>query len=688
MSRTFFARSALALAIAGVFVMGSTAQAGPPITASLDTGVDSDQLLGVRAPGFDFVDNDADTNDRSPNSHGTFQALIFHDNAPTLRYMPLRTYFGNGDPMILSRGQAAIDFALANPDVKVLMVNRLQPIDVGRLKTAANRDVVVLVNSGNSGAPNPQSTATLIPQLEGQGLIVGGHDANGVIAPESNRPGAAFAEHTITARHDSARTDTKGTSFALPRVAAAAARVKTRDPHLTPYQVVEILKRTAIDAGAPGVDGVYGHGLLNANAAFNAVGTINVPDGGDSGGGGGSSSSSSGAAAAGALLVGGGLYALFKRNQKLKSTLILDEYGRSFWMDLTAATPRRDRTPSLNLKMADLRREQRVMQLTDTDAVQSYAVIRADSDDFRAMYDVDNTDYRGTDNVSYSFFSVHESGREMAFSVNESQNGRFGAMSLLPEETRAVDFITGDVLGAPYMGFTDEGLSSAFKFDAGNNIDVKFGLSANDDERRWGLESDSAFFETSYETPRFGLALQLGELREDGSLFGGASDGPFSVDSARTLSLGLSGRYNLNEKTALIGSYMVGMTDVRDQDPSIVQNFSTLKSDSYGAGLVSANVFRRGDTFGLGVFQPLRVTSGEVDAVVPQSRDEAGNIFSDSGRYSLVPDGAETNYELYYSIDLGRDVRLGSHFLYRDEPLHDADADRERVVMFTLDRGF
>lgn len=679
--------TAAAIAVPGMAVAGS------PITAALDTGLDNAQMGHVRVAGFDFVDNDADPNDTAENKHGSLQALIFHDQAPTRRFMPLRTYTGNGDSgaMVLSRGQAAFDFALANPDVKVIMLNRLQPIDLGRLRRAADNDVVVLINSGNNGRDTPAGSATLIPQLGGRGLIVSGHLSDGTIAPSSNRPGAAFADHTITALNNTHRSDIAGTSFALPRVAATAARVKSRDPHLTPFQVVEIIKRTAIDAGAPGVDPVYGVGLLNDRAAFEAVGTIDVADPGDDDGG-GSSSGGSGEAAAAALLVGGGLYALLKRNKNLKRTLILDEYGRSFWMDMTTATPKRGDMPAMNLVMADLERERKVVPLESTDEVQSYATIEARSADFRALADADRYDsagdFTGIEDLSYGFTSVHRSGRRLAFSINDSQREAFGALSLLPDEAQRQKFINTREMSAPFMGFTDQGLSSALSFAPAEGVSVKLGLSSNDDQTRWGLDSESAFFETSYETERFGLALQLGELREKGSLFGGSSGGAFSVDEARTLSLGLSGRFSVTHDTSLIGSYTIGMTDVRHKEPSLVRNFSTLKTDSYGAGVVSVDVFRKGDVVGLGVFQPLRVSQGEVDSFVPHERDIEGNIYSSRGRYSLVPDGAERNYELYYGVDVGRGVRLGSHFLYRDEPLHDADGERERVVMFTLDRSF
>ncbi|GJL81665.1 MAG: hypothetical protein DHS20C01_12990 [marine bacterium B5-7] len=684
-----FSKLAVILSTAGVLAVPAYSLAQSPITASLDTGVDNDQMTDVRVPGFDFVDNDADTNDRSSNSHGTFQALIYHDHAPTSRYMSIRTYTGNGDSgkMLLSRGQAAVDFALANPAVKVLMINRLQPIDAGRLQTAAKRDVTVLINSGNQGQPNPQGSATLIPQLGGKGLIVAAHTEDGTIWSKSNRPGPAFAEHTITALYNTPRTDVEGTSFALPRVAATAVRLKTLDPHLTPFQIVEIIKRTARDAGAPGVDSVYGYGLLDANAAFQAVGTPVVPDGGGGGGGGGGGSSA-GVAVAGALVIGGGLYALIKRNKELKRTLILDDYGRSFIMDMSVATTKRDRTPSLNLVMADLEREDRVMQITDNEEVKSYAVLSTNRDNFRALDDVNDLDFRGTEDVSYSFQSEYSSGRKFGFALNDSQRSAFGAMSLIDEGASKIDFLTTESVTVPFMGFTDQGISSMMQFQPADRINVKVGLSANDDQQQWGLESDSAFFETSYETPRYGLAVQVGELYEDGSLFGGSSSGAFSVDSAKTLSIGLSGRYSLTPETSLIGSYTRGFTDVKHKQPSLLSNFSTIETDSFGAGLISRNLFTRGDAFGVGFFQPLRVTSGEVDTTVPYARDIEGNIYSNSGRYSLVPDGAEHVYELYYSVDLGHKSRLGTHLMYRSEPWSDADAQSESVVMFTLDKAF
>ncbi|MFT5112114.1 MAG: hypothetical protein ACI8P9_001438 [Parasphingorhabdus sp.] len=687
MDKIWLKKSLLSFSMATM--LGFSGQSQAVVTAILDTGIDSGTLEDVKVAGFDFVDNDANTDDRSPVAHGTFQGLIFNQNAPAELIMPLRTYSGapgTSSNMSLAIGQAAMDFAIANSAVKVIVINRLQPIDLGRLQRATKNDKVIVINSGNQAAAQAQGSATLIPALRGSGLIVTGHDTDGTISETSNRIGTAFASHGIAALFSATNlgTSVRGSSFAMARVAAAAAIVKSRSPFLTPKQVVDILKRSATDAGAPGVDAVFGNGRLNAAAALNAIGTTNV-----AGKGGGSSSS--GAAAGGALLAGAGLFALFDRGKKLKKTLILDEFGRGFSVDMTKAITRRDQTPGLDLVMAALDTRTDTFVVSQSEDSASYSTIRHSGGMFQPVLELQTIDsadkQENLENISLAFHSVDRSGKRLSFGINEDQKSHFGAMSLLPSSSKA-SFLNGTLLSAPMMGFTNKGLSSSMAFKPMENVQIKFGLSSTDDQQRWGLSSESAFFETSYETQRWGLSLQLGELVEQGSLFGGSSDGAFSVDSASTVTMGLSGRYQIGQRTSMIGSYHIGLTDVKDRKQSLLSNFSSVKTDSYGAGIVSSNVFRRGDRLGAAYFQPIRVNSGAVDATIPYAQDDTGKVYFDNSRYSLVPEGTESIVEFYYGTDMGKSFELGSHILYRDEAGHNVEADRERILMFTLNRSF
>jgi hypothetical protein len=62
-----------------------------------------------------------------------------------------------------------------------------------------------------------------------------------------------------------------GTSFSTPIVAGLAALIFSTNPNLTPKQVEQILKSTAVDLGEPGYDNYYGWGRINASKALKMV---------------------------------------------------------------------------------------------------------------------------------------------------------------------------------------------------------------------------------------------------------------------------------------------------------------------------------------------------------------------------------------------------------------------------------
>lgn len=61
-----------------------------------------------------------------------------------------------------------------------------------------------------------------------------------------------------------------GNSFAAPAIAGAAALLKQHWPKLGGREISRILLETATDLGAPGVDQVFGVGLLDVERAMRA----------------------------------------------------------------------------------------------------------------------------------------------------------------------------------------------------------------------------------------------------------------------------------------------------------------------------------------------------------------------------------------------------------------------------------
>ena len=66
--------------------------------------------------------------------------------------------------------------------------------------------------------------------------------------------------------------------MAAPHVSGALALLLSRLPHIPMPVLKAILLATATDLGAPGVDDVYGHGLVNIAAAITVQGEITLAD--------------------------------------------------------------------------------------------------------------------------------------------------------------------------------------------------------------------------------------------------------------------------------------------------------------------------------------------------------------------------------------------------------------------------
>ena len=155
------------------------------------------------------------------------------------------------------------------------------------------------INANYSGIANatlnrPQAYA-LLPlhekSLADKWLAVVATDDNNIIASFSNGCGVAkywclaapgvdiWSAVSYTAPNITTAIGTNsGTSMAAPHVSGALALLLSRLPHIPMPVLKAILLATATDLGEPGVDDVYGHGLVNIAAAITVQGEITLAD--------------------------------------------------------------------------------------------------------------------------------------------------------------------------------------------------------------------------------------------------------------------------------------------------------------------------------------------------------------------------------------------------------------------------
>ncbi|CAI1990952.1 Extracellular serine protease precursor [Serratia marcescens] len=99
-----------------------------------------------------------------------------------------------------------------------------------------------------------------------------GYTASFCVSAPGTRVYSSVIEGTSLENLTTGYAKYSGTSMAAPHVAGSVAVLMERFPYLSGAQVAEVLKTTATDMGAPGIDALYGWGMINLGKAINGPG--------------------------------------------------------------------------------------------------------------------------------------------------------------------------------------------------------------------------------------------------------------------------------------------------------------------------------------------------------------------------------------------------------------------------------
>jgi hypothetical protein len=643
------------------------AQDEEPGVAVLDTGTSAPvNVVG----GFNFLDGSTNTSDQSENGHGTTVSQIINQEAPDI---PQFQFVVNSSS--ISATDAALLRAASNPDIRVIAyTSAVIDAPSSSLSDASAAGKFVAVRTGNDARDNPAVAAVAASGLPGVAIVTGTNGA-GSLLPSSNACGVT-AERCVGVRGTTEFNDIFGTSFAAARLAGIAAEVLRNAPFLEAEELAQVIFATAEDTGDPRL----GNGFVGS-----AEQVINNPAGPTSIGGGG------GGAGAAALALGAaaGAAVLLSKDDELEKTLVLDSFGRPFYVDLTEIARVEDDRRSISGFFAALeqRHESTRLQIGEHHTLDA-AYITSDLDvvdpaKYFAFEDdpaFNDRDY----NWVLSLQGKYPNGFHYQVDRNRDPAMNFGVLDNVYEGSASgrSRFLSGQSFSVPVLSFGQTADSIGFGFGDDSGFGLDFGLVNTHENREHGRESVAAVVEGSYSFgERAEISLQFGHLQEDGSLFGGASNGAFSVDETDTLAASISGSLLIGDNTHLIGNYGVARSEVDDAESGLLSNFSSLRSNWFGVGMVSDKLFSKGDQFGLAFSRPLKVTAGEVDLRVPYARDFEGNIYNNVDRVSLVPEGNEYTLESYYLYQLDQDSSLGAYVMLRHDPNHFQNSGSDVTVL-------
>ena len=254
-----------------------------------NNGIDDDRNGKVDdTHGWDFANSDNSPSDgygHGTHVSGTIAAtgnngVGIIGVAHGAKIMPLKALRDDG-------GGSAFNIALA---INYAADNRADVINMSlagqgfssTLEQAVTRalvmDVVVIAAAGNNMINSQYLYPANIPGLISVGSVANVTGALPTLSTFSNTGPdidlVAPGSNILSLKNDGGYKTSSGTSMAAPHVAGLAALIRAKYPDLTPAQVRALLVSTTTDltssGGLPGWDDIYGHGLINAQAALQA----------------------------------------------------------------------------------------------------------------------------------------------------------------------------------------------------------------------------------------------------------------------------------------------------------------------------------------------------------------------------------------------------------------------------------
>jgi type VII secretion-associated serine protease mycosin len=255
------------------------------VVAVIDSGVDATHpdLEGSVLPGIDLVEN-GDSRTWNPAAHGTAMAGLIAghghglDNtdgalglAPEAKILPVRVSrvgaAGVGTPDLIPQGMS---WAISNGAdvVSVSLADAVGEPYIDAVAAAQEADIVVIAGAGNRPDATEVAFPAALPGVVAAAAVGrdGSHAEISVTGPEITL--AAPGVETLTTGLEHGYYESGGTSAATAIIAGAAALVRAQFPELSADEVVHRLIYTADDAGPPGHDTRYGHGIVNIVAAL------------------------------------------------------------------------------------------------------------------------------------------------------------------------------------------------------------------------------------------------------------------------------------------------------------------------------------------------------------------------------------------------------------------------------------
>ena len=492
----------------------------------------------------------------------------------------------------------------------------------------------------------------------------------GLLATFSDKCGSVSA-YCITAPGDQlwnasysgGHTTKSGTSMAAPMVSGGLAIVMQEFSSLTPAQVVSRLLTTATDSGEYSQTSIYGHGMMNLNAATTAVANL----------------------------------------QTINGSNLLDDPNTSYY-DLidNSFTSSAAFGNALNSALNG-----QVMEVYDSFDRANFEVDVANffgSGSYISGNTIQNHMARLTPKINkktnhknlYGNFQMEVINNVLKSSLFNSDGGTLtlGYNQSTNNFENKVDPLSGffndnnfgnNYLVNPYF-YTGSGDDYFMSFNGDDNFGIDTFTNANNSDLGLAFNFNPI---ASNEGNLADLQFVLGSNFEQNKFLNSYSSGVFSTgEMSNTNFTGLKYVKNISDDYTFVGSGFAGYTHIDKASNSYIDKSTPLLTTTFTIGLAKDNFLEEDQKLGFFVNQPQRVEKGSMNLRLPTSSDRDRTVTYSNLNVDLEPDARQLNYDLIFNKKITELSNLSANFTHVQNGDHSKNSASQNFISLFYKRIF
>ena len=457
-----------------------------------------------------------------------------------------------------------------------------------------------------------------------------------------------------------------GTSMAAPMVSGGLALIKQEFSSLTNAQVVDRLFATALDTDEYSQSSIYGHGMMNLNAATASVGSLQTIAGSN----------------------------LLDDPNTNYNDLIDNSFisSAAFSNALTNALEGQTMEVYDSFDRANFKTN--VSSFFTPGSYTSHNTI----ENHMARLKPKNTQKSKHQNL-YGSFTVETNGDYLESSMfqsagdfltlgfNQSTNSFENTVDPLSNFFNDSNF-GNNYLVNPYFNtgtgqdyFMSFNSNSSFGFDTftnanGNDLGLAFNinpLSSSDD----GIKNAGD------------LQIVFGTNYEQNKFLNSTSSGVFATgDLSNTNFTGVKYKKNLSDDITFVGSGFMGYTYIDKAANSYIDSSSPLLTSSFTLGLAKANFIKEDQRVGFFINQPQRVEDGSLNLRVPTLSNRDRIVTYSNLNVDLEPEARQINFDIIFNKTITDSSNLSANLTHVQNGDHSSSSSSQNFLSLFYKKSF